>query len=299
MKRIFQGLLTAIGVALFTFLALRIVPGDPIELMLGESSQLADREVMREKLGLNQSIDKQLLGFIKGLSQGNLGSSIVTGRSVSTLIAVAVPHTFSLALAIALFANLIGIPLGVIAAFRSGQISGRVSFYTSALLLAIPTFWLAPVLTLAFGLNWPWLPITRADSLAHYVLPVLSSGIGLSAYFMQTTRAAVSECLQQDYVRTAVGKGASTARVLFVHALPNAAIPLITVSALQFGYLLSGSVIIETIFEWPGLGKLTKDAIQSRDYPVVQGAILVIALTYVAINTATDLLNSWLRSKRS
>lgn len=299
MKRIFQGLFTAAGVALLTFLALRVVPGDPVELMLGESSQFADRELMRQKLGLDLSLGRQFLTFVTGLTHGDLGSSIVTGRPVTATISAAIPHTFSLALAIALFANLIGIPLGVIAAFRSAKISGQVLFYVTALLIAVPSFWLAPVLILAFGLHWPWLPITRSGELGHYVLPVLASGIGLSAYFMQTTRAAISECLQQDYVRTAIGKGASTMRVLFVHALPNAAIPLITVSALQFGYLLSGSVIIETIFEWPGLGKLTKDAIQSRDYPIVQGAVLVIALIYVTLNTITDLLNTWLRSKRS
>lgn len=298
MSRLVQALITACSVALVVFLALRLVPGDPIELMLGENAAAADRELLRAKLGLAASLPEQLKQFVLALFKGDLGYSIADGKPVKEMIAARLPFTLALALSTLTLSALLGVPAGVLIAARRQSRAGRTGYFLSLLLATIPVFWLAPLLIIAFGLRWPWLPMSGYAGGSSMVLPVVSVSLGLAAYLAQTTRAAMSECLSSDYIRTAVAKGMSPARVLLTHALPNAAVPIATVVFLQLGQLLTGSVIIETIFDWPGIGKLAIDAILARDYPVVQGITLFVAFVYVAINALTDLFNSWLNPRK-
>lgn len=299
MSRLFQALITAGSVALIVFFALRFVPGDPVELMLGESAADSDREALREKLGLNDSLPAQLKHFSLTLARGELGYSVTDGKPVKNMIAERLPFTLALALSTLALSSLIGIPAGVLIAARKQSALGRAGYFLTLLGATVPVFWLAPLLIIGFGLQWPWLPISGYVDMSSIVLPVASVGLGLSAYLAQTTRAAMSECLGSDYIRTAVAKGLSPKRVLLAHALPNAAVPIATAVFLQLGQLLTGSVIIETIFDWPGIGKLAMDAILARDYPVVQGIALFVAFVYVAINALTDVFNAWANPRRA
>lgn len=283
---------TAAGVLLLVFIILRATPGDPADLMLGESASSASRQALRESLGLNQPLWTQLALFAKDLTQGELGQSVTQRKPVSTLIARTLPLTVLLALAASVIANILGVTLGTLAASRAGSATGRVIFGLSILLVSLPVFWLGPLLVAAFALRWPWLPVSSFREASGIVLPALSMGLALSGQLIQTARASVLEILRSDFIRTARAKGAPEARVLYRHALPVAAVPVITVSLLQFGHLLAGAVIVETIFDWPGMGRLLYEALLTRDYPTVQGVVLITTLIYVAINTLTDLLTA-------
>ncbi len=280
---------TILGVSFLVFLVLRIVPGDPVDLMLGETAAPTSRSALRAQLDLDKPIGEQFVHYVKGLAQGNLGVSLTRAKPVTKLIGQALPYTLLLALSASAFANLIGIPAGVFAAYRPRRRPAKSIFAASIIASALPVFWLGPLLVIAFALRWPWLPISAFSSWSGLLLPTVAVGVGGAAHISQTTRAAVMEVLQSDFIRTARAKGASDARVLFRHALPVASRPLITVSALQFGHLLAGAVITETVFDWPGLGKLTYDALMQRDYPTIQGSVLVVTIIYVVLNLLTDL----------
>jgi peptide/nickel transport system permease protein len=291
MTTVVRGLLTIAGASLIVFLALRLAPGDPVELMLGEGSTAVSRAKLTHELGLDQSFSRQLATYYARLARFDLGRSLSKGaRPVRELMARALPNTFLLAIFAALLANLVGVPAGAWLAHRSRSRGARLAYGASLAMLALPVFWLGPLLIVALSLRWPWLPVSGFDHWTGLVLPAAAVAVPMSAVIAQTTRAAIADVLRSDFIRTARAKGASDRRVLFRHALPAAAVPVVTISALHFGHLLAGAVITETIFDWPGLGLLMYNAIMERDYPTVQGAALVVATMYVALNTATDLV---------
>lgn len=280
---------TLIGVASLVFLLLHVVPGDPVDLMIGESAAPAARAELRSRLGLDRPLLVQYATWLAAAAHGDLGVSVRSGRPVAALIAERIPATALLALAACLVAASIGIPLGILAAATRGGGVDRLARIVSLAAVATPSFWLGPMLVLLLSVELGWLPVAGSGTAAHLVLPALTLGAGMSGILVRMTRAALLETLSDDYVRTARAKGASTMRVLVVHALPNAASPLLSVLGLQLGAVLAGSVVTETIFAWPGLGRLVVEAIQARDYPVVQGAVLVIATTTVLANLAAEL----------
>lgn len=280
---------TLLGAATVVFLLLHAVPGDPVDVMLGESAAPAARDELRARLGLHRPVAVQYGSWIAGLVHGDLGTSIRSGRPVAALVAERVPATAALALAASAVAIAIGVPLGIAAARSRGGVADRVALAASLAAVATPSFWSGPMLVLVFAVELGWLPVAGSGDAAHLVLPALTLGAGMSGILVRMTRATLLETLGDDYVRTARAKGATPRRVLLVHALPNAATPVLAVIGLQLGAVLGGSVVTETIFAWPGLGRLVVEAIQARDYPVVQGAVLAIAAATVLANLAADL----------
>lgn len=291
-KRILQLIPVLWGVATLVFLLLHLVPGDPVEIMLGEHAQASNKDALRASLHLDQPISKQYVIFWKSLLHGNLGESFLSKKPVSTLIAERFPATLTLALAALLWAVAIAIPLGVLGAVFQRTLFDRFVLFYSILGVSLPSFWLGPLLMLFFAVKLGWFPVSEKEGWASYVLPSLTLGLGLSAVLTRMTRASMAEVLGSDYITTAKSKGLSAASIYFKHALRNALIPVITILGLQLGGLLAGAVITETIFDWPGLGELVYRAIQSRDFPLVQGAVLVIATTYVFANTLADVAYS-------
>lgn len=284
---------TAIGVATLVFALIHLTPGDPVDAMLGESASPASRAELRAHLGLDEPLSRQYVGFLAGLVRGDLGVSIHSHEPVADLIAEHLPMTALLATAALGLAVLFAIPAGLLAAARAGSKTDRWCLAVSLLGVSIPNFWLGPMLVLAFSIALGVLPVAGSGSASHLLLPAVTLGASLAGVLTRMTRSTVVEVLSQDYIRTARAAGVSEARTLGRHALANALTPLISVIGLQAGSLLAGSVITETIFSWPGIGRLTVDAIRSRDYPVVQGCVLVIAVSYILINLLTDLAYAW------
>jgi len=293
-QRLADILLTLLLVAGLVFLLIHLIPGDPVDVMLGESALAADRIALRSQLGLDLPLWQQLLNFYTGLVQGDLGGSLHQGRPVSALIIERLPATAELASAALGFALLLSLPLGVLAARRAGRWQDRAASGVALLGLSIPNFWLGPLLILAFSIGLGLTPVSGRDSGLSLLLPALTLGLSLAAVNTRMVRASLLEVLQQPFVRTARAKGLSEGRAVWRHALPNAALPVLTLLGLQLGNLLAGAVITETVFAWPGLGSLLMDAIRQRDYPVVQGCVLFISCAYVLVNGLTDLAYGWL-----
>ena len=289
LRRLVALLPTMLGTATLVFLLLHLVPGDPVDVMLGESAAPAAREELRGRLGLDRPLAVQYGAYLAAAARGDLGESIRSGRPVADLVAERLPATALLALVACLLAACIGIPLGALAAVNRGRSLDRLALAVSLAAVATPSFWLGPMLVLLLSVELGLLPVAGSGSPAHLVLPALTLAAGMSGILVRMTRAALLETLSDDYERTARAKGASPLRVIVRHVLPNAATPLLSVIGLQLGAVLAGSVVTETIFAWPGLGRLVVEAIQARDYPVVQGAVLVIATTTVLANLAADL----------
>ncbi|MCB1865808.1 MAG: ABC transporter permease [Chromatiales bacterium] len=289
-----QALVTAFGVVTLVFLLLHLIPGDPVEVMLGESAQPADLEALRASLGLDQPLARQYGRYLAGLAVGDLGESLSHGRPVAQLLGERIGPTAELAVAALLIAVGIAIPLGIAAALRRGRAVDLAASSLSLAGVSIPNFWLGPMLMLVFGLWLGWTPISGRDAPGGLILPAVTLGTGLAAILARMLRASLLEVLGEDYVRSARARGLSPSRVLVRHALRNAWMPFVTVLGLQLGVLLGGAVIVEVVFGWPGLGSLMIESIQRRDYPVVQGAVLLIALSYVAVNALTDLAYGWL-----
>jgi peptide/nickel transport system permease protein len=288
-RRLLLTLPVILGVSTLVFLFIHLIPGDPVQVMLGESARPADIEKLRQGLGLDRPIAEQYLHFLKGLLKGNLGTSIHTGESILPAILERYPATLELMLSAMSVALLLSIPLGVIAASKQYSLLDNGSMFCALLGISIPNFWLAPLLILLFAVNLHWLPVSGRGGWRHLVLPAVTLGVHLAAILTRMTRSSVLEILHEDYITTARSKGLRETVVIFKHALRNALIPVITIVGLQCGALLSGALITETIFAWPGLGRLTVTAIQKRDYPLVQGCVLVIAFSYVLVNLLTDL----------
>ncbi|MDP8567625.1 nickel ABC transporter permease [Methylophilus aquaticus] len=282
------------GVLLITFALLHLVPGDPVDVMLGESASQADRTVLRETLGLNQTLPEQFAHYLQQLLQGDLGLSIQTRTPITQLLIQAYPATLALAATALIIGVLVGVPLGIASALKAGGWLDILVTLFSIRLAAMPAFWLGPVLMLIFAIWLGWLPVSGMDSPVAIILPALTLGLGLSAILTRMTRISLLEVLNEDYIRTARAKGLSEQAVMFKHALRAALLPLVTIIGLQMGSLLAGAVITETIFSWDGIGKLLVESIEKRDYPVTQACVLVVSLSYVLVNLCTDLLYRWL-----
>jgi peptide/nickel transport system permease protein len=277
-------------VASGVFFLLHLVPGDPVEQMLGERAQAADVEQLRHSLGLDRPLGEQYLNYLGRVARGDLGTSYRFNAPVTDLVLARYPATIELTLAALLVALLLAIPAGVQSAVHRGTWRDRLLGFLSLLGLSFPNFALAPIAILVFSIALDWLPVSGYGGLAHLVLPALTLGAALAAILTRMVRAAMLEELGQDYVRTARAKGAAEGDVLYRHTLRNGLISVVTVVGLQFGALLAGAMVTETIFSWPGIGRLTLQAINSRDYPLVQGCFLAISLTYIVVNLLTDLV---------
>ncbi len=291
--RLARAAATVLGVVTLVFLLVHLIPGDPIDVMLGDQASPEDRAQLRQTLRLDRPLGEQYVAFLGDVADGSLGHSFRRRtEEVSGLIAGVLPHTLLLAIASVLVAWVLALPLGAVAALKQGTVWDRSSSAFALMGLAIPNIWLGPLLVLFFGVQLRWFPLpgddpTRPEAL---VLPALTVGTALTAILARQTRAALVDVLQEQYVLAAQARGLSAARVLFKHALRNALLPVMTVGAAQFGAVLSGTVITERIFERPGLGTLLLDALFARDIPVVQGCVLVVAVFYVLVNLAVDLL---------
>jgi ABC-type dipeptide/oligopeptide/nickel transport system permease component len=274
------------------FLLIHIVPGDPIAQMLGEGAAAADIQAARHAYGLDVPLGQQYLNYWKGVLHGNLGQSLRFNQPVTTLIAQRYPFTVRLTFAALGVALLLAVPAGVRSARRRDSWQDRLISFVSLLGLSFPNFALGPILILFFAIGLGILPVSGSGTWMHLVLPAVTLGSGLAAILTRMVRTAMLEEMGQDYIRTARAKGVPETTVVYRHALRNAMIPVLTVLGLQFGALLAGAIVTETIFSWPGIGRLTIQAISNRDYYVVQGCILAIGLTYVAVNLVTDVLYS-------
>jgi peptide/nickel transport system permease protein len=274
------------------FLMIHIVPGDPVEQMLGEGAAPGAAAQLRHSLGLDQPLARQYGHYLFGLARGDLGQSFKFQAPVRQIIFERYPATLQLAFLALLVCAAIAIPAGVLAAHRRGQTPDRLVGLFTLFGLAIPNFALGPLLILLFSIEIGVLPVSGRNGIGSYVLPAATLGAALAAILTRMVRGAMLEELSADYIRTARAKGLSTAAVLFRHGLRNALIPIITILGLQFGTLLAGTIVTETIFSWPGIGRLTVQAISARDYPLLQGCILVISLSYVLVNLLTDTIYS-------
>jgi ABC-type dipeptide/oligopeptide/nickel transport system permease component len=270
------------------FLLAHIVPGDPVRQMLGEDARTEDLQQMRHTLGLDMPIGAQYRHFLSGIAHGDLGESFRFQQPVMRVILARYPATLELAFFALLVCAAIGIPAGLLAAEHPGKPADHVVSAFTLLGLSVPNFALGPILILIFSVVLGWLPVSGRGGLAHLILPAITLGAALAAILTRMVRIAVIEQLSSDYVRTARAKGLSPAAVLFRHAFRNALIPILTILGLQFGTLLAGAIVTETIFSWPGIGRLAVQAIGARDYPLLQGCILLIAVTYVLVNLLTD-----------
>lgn len=281
-------LVVMLGAATLSFLLLRVTPGDPAEALAGPQATQDDVQRLRVSLGLDRPLPVQFGIYLRNLARGDLGRSYRTHRPVSAEIAARWPATFSLSLTSLGVALAVGVPLGILAAVRRRTWVDFASMVGALTGVSMPSFWLALILIIVFSVKLKALPFVGRDSLASYILPSLTLGLGVAANIARLTRASMLEVLGQDYIRTGRAKGLSGLRLLYVHALRNASIPIVTIVGLQLGTLLGGQVVTETVFAWPGLGRMIVDSLLARDLLLVQGGILVLALTFVVINLLTD-----------
>lgn len=297
LRRLVSLPLTALAVLTVLFFMLRIVPGDPATLILGEYASPEQARSLRAELGLDRPFAVQYLAYLSDVAQGDLGVSLRTGRAVSGEILEVLPHTLLLALAGVLVSIVLGLPLGVLAAVRRGTATDALSSLICLIGQSMPVFLLGLSLLLMFSYYLPWLPVIGAgyfndprSIVVHLVLPALTVGLTVMGQIGRMSRSSVVDVISQDYIRTARSKGMAEARVICKHALRNALLPIVTVASLNLGYLAGGAVITETMFGRPGLGRLLIEAIFARDYPQVQGTVVVFALGFIAVNVTTDLL---------
>ena len=289
-RRVVLTIPVLIGVATLVFSLIHLIPGDPAQAMLGESASPEDVAELRSRLGLDRPLLEQYGTFLRDAIRGDLGRSLRTSQPVTTAILERMPGTSELASAAMLAAVGFAIPLGIAAAVWRGTSIDHAATTMSLLGISIPNFWLGPLLAIVFSIELGWLPVSGRGAWANLVLPAVSLGAALAAILARMTRATLLEELREPYVIAARARGASRVRAVVRHAFRNSLIPVITLIGLQFGAVLTGAVITETIFSWPGIGRLLIQSIGFRDYPLVQGCILLIAVTYVAMNLLTDLL---------
>jgi ABC-type dipeptide/oligopeptide/nickel transport system permease component len=272
------------------FLLIHIVPGDPVQQMLGEGARAEDLQQLRHALGLDQPLHVQYGKYLSGLARGDWGQSFRFQLPVLQVVRQRYPATLELAFVSLLVCVAIGIPAGVLAAHRRGRAADRAIGVFTLFGLSVPNFALGPVLVLIFSIQLGLFPVSGRGSLLHLVLPAVTLGAALAAILTRMVRTAMMEELSSDYVRMARAKGLPESAVLFRHAFRNALIPIVTILGLQFGTLLAGTIVTESIFAWPGVGRLAVQAIQARDYPLLQGCILFIALSYIVVNLLTDVV---------
>jgi peptide/nickel transport system permease protein len=279
-----------LGVATLVFSLIHFIPGDPALAMLGETAAPEDVAELRTRLGLDRPLLEQYGSFLAGVMKGDLGTSLRTSQPVTEAILERLPATFELAAAAMIVAIAVSIPLGIVAAVWRGTAIDHGATTLALLGVSIPNFWLGPLLAIVFAVELGWLPVSGRGTWAHLVLPAISLGAALAAILARMTRATLLEELREQYVMAARARGASRARSVGRHAFRNSLIPVVTLLGLQFGAVLTGAVITETVFSWPGIGRLLIQSIGFRDYPLVQGCILLIAITYVGVNLLTDLV---------
>jgi ABC-type dipeptide/oligopeptide/nickel transport system permease component len=289
-RRLLLTIPVLLGVATLVFSLIHLVPGDPVQAMLGESASPQDVADIRGRLGLDRPLYVQYGAFLRGLATGDLGRSLRTNQAVTAAIAERLPATFQLAFAAMLVATLIAVPLGILAAVRAGTHVDHAATTLALVGISMPNFWLGPLLAIVFAIILGWLPVSGRGTPAHLVLPAITLGAPLAAVLARMTRASVIEELRELYVLAARARGVSKRAAVLRHAFRNSLIPIVTVLGLQFGAVLTGAVITETIFAWPGVGRLLIQSISFRDYPLVQGCILLIAVTYVGMNLLTDVV---------
>jgi peptide/nickel transport system permease protein len=278
------------GVATVVFLLIHLIPGDPVQAMLGESAAPADIAVLRDRLGLDRPLIVQYGAFLEGLVTGDLGTSLRTNQTVVSALAERLPATVELAVAAVLVALVFALPTGTIAAARAGTRLDHMTMTAALVGISMPNFWLGPLLAIVFSIVLGWLPVSGRGTPAHLILPAVTLAAPLAAVLARMTRASVLEELRELYVLAARARGVSRARAVLRHAFRNSLVPIVTLLGLQLGGLLTGAVITETIFAWPGVGRLLIQSIGFRDYPMVQGCILLIAVMYVSLNLLADLL---------
>ena len=290
LKRLLGTVPVIFGVLLLTFVLVHAIPGDPVEVMLGESASNADREVLRQNLGLDEPLAIQFFQYVSKVAQGDLGVSIHSKKPIVDLLAERLPATIKLAALALMIAISIGVPLGIVAALKVDRWADNLATVMSLTISAMPHFWLGPLLMMVFALWLGLLPVSGMDANTSMILPALTLGFGLAAILTRMTRASMLEVLHEDFIRTARAKGLPEKTVILKHALRAALLPIVTVLGLQLGSLLAGTVITETVFAWDGIGRLLVESIEKRDYPVTQACVLVIALTYVFVNLLTDII---------
>ncbi|MGA2082356.1 MAG: ABC transporter permease [Holophaga sp.] len=289
LKKILLTVLVLVGAATCSFGMLRLIPGDPAEALAGPQATLEDVALVRQSMNLDRPLARQYLTYMGNLAKGDLGYSYRTHRTVVAEILARWPATLRLSLTSMLVAILVGVPLGVHAARKRGKFADSASMVASFVGVSMPSFWLGMILIVWFSVQLHLFPFSGDKGPLNYVLPSLTLGLGVAANIARMTRASMLDTLGQDYVRTARGKGLSEFRVVNVHALRNAAAPIVTIIGLQLGTLLGGQVVTEMLFVWPGLGRMIVDSLNARDYMVVQGGILVLAATFALLNLLTDL----------
>jgi ABC-type dipeptide/oligopeptide/nickel transport system permease component len=294
LRRVAMTIPVLFGVATLVFSLIHLVPGDPAQAMLGEAASASEVQDLRAKLGLNQPLLTQYGHFLSALARGDLGVSFRYHTPVAREIGQRFTRTLQLALVAMLLAIGLAIPLGVIGAIYRGRAVDQIAMTASLIGVSMPNFWLGPLLAIVFAVRLGWLPVSGTGTWQHLVLPAVTLGAALAAVLARMTRASLADELGELYVLAARARGLSRARAVVAHALRNGLIPVVTIIGLQLGAVLTGTIVTETIFAWPGVGRLLIQAITFRDYPLVQGCILLIAVTYVGMNLVVDLMYGWL-----
>ncbi|OUN01679.1 MAG: peptide ABC transporter permease [Firmicutes bacterium ZCTH02-B6] len=294
LRRLALVLPVLVGVSIVVFSMVRLIPGDPARVMAGEAASEEVVEMIRQQLGLNEHPVVQYWIFLKNLFRGDLGRSTLSRLPVLDEITAALPGTLQLAVASMVIATALGVTTGLLSAVRPNSWVDALSMFIALVGVSMPVFWLGLMLMLLFSLHLGWFPTAGHGTWRHLVLPSITLGLSSAAIIARMTRSSMLEVLRQDYVRTARAKGVPERGVVLRHAFRNALIPVVTVMGLQFGNLLGGAVLTETVFAWPGIGRLMVGAITARDYPVVQGAVLTVAVGFILINLLVDVLYAYI-----
>ena len=289
-KKIIFTCIVLVGAATCAFLLLHAIPGDTAEALAGPQATVEDVDNLRRAMELDQPLGKQYVSYMGNLLHGDLGYSYRTNKPVMEILRSAWPATLQLAVCSMIVAVLLGVPIGIFAAIHRGKIGDTIAMVAAFLGVSMPSFWLALLLIIEFSVNHNWFPFYGREGISSFVLPSLTLGLGVTANIARLTRTSMLEVLGQDYIRTAKGKGVKNRKVIWVHALRNAAVPVVTIIGLQFGVLLGGQVVTETVFSWPGIGRMIVDALNTRDLQIVQGGILILAVTFTLTNLITDLV---------
>lgn len=277
-------------VSILIFLFVHLIPGDPARLVAGEDATIQDIEIVRKELGLDKPMHQQYIHYMKNLVQGDLGTSLKTKRPVMEEIGMRFMPTFWLTVWSMVWAVIVGLVIGVVSATKRNKWQDYVGMFGAVSGISLPSFWLGLMLIQLFAVTLGWFPTGGLDSWKSYILPSITLGSGVAAVIARFARSSLMDVLNEDYIRTGRSKGLTENKVVWGHALRNAMIPVVTMTGLQFGFLLGGSVVIETVFSWPGLGKLLIDSVAYRDYPIIQAEMLLFALEFILINLIVDLL---------
>ena len=288
-KRLLQAIFVVIAISIITFALMNVIPGDPVSIMMNKRADAATIQKLRHELGTDLPLTTQYFNMVKKALHGDLGKSFFSGRPVSDLLSQKFKVTLKLALCAYIFALTVGILSGIFAALHRGKIGDTAVMIMAILGISSPVFWIALLLQIIFGLTLQWLPISGFSTPAQMILPTVTLGAYTAAYIARITRTSMLEVMKQDYIRTARAKGVFENRVIFKHMLKNALLPIITISGTQLGGLLTGAIMTETVFSIAGLGRLTVESIFRRDFPVIQGTVLFIAVIYVVVNLIVDL----------